>query len=64
MAVKVVGTAKDKVRRVTCLNCASKLEFLNSDVQQRDYKDMAGVTDTTYWIVCPQCKETITVSAR
>ena len=62
MAIKVVGKDKKKIRKVTCNNCSSILEFTNSDIKGRTYKDISQVTETVYYIVCPDCRKQIEVN--
>lgn len=64
MAVKIIEEGPDPSvkKRVICRNCGCKLEYVPHDVNSRNYKDIDGGTDTSYWIVCPKCKEDISVS--
>lgn len=55
MMAKIIGKDDSKVRRVTCHNCASRLEFTNSEVDTRTYIDYGGGSDTLYYIICPNC---------
>ncbi len=58
--VKVVGQAPEAVKNITCTNCASKLEYTQSEVKVYHGTDYGGGPDGKEWIGCPQCgKEVI-----
>ncbi len=58
--VRKVGKDKKLYKKVTCKNCATKLEYLPKDVQFKSYSCMCE-TEIVSWIVCPQCKAHVTV---
>ena len=61
MAVKKVGQDKKKIRKATCNNCASKLEFLTKDVKFQGLSDMCESAGGYNYIVCPECKQQVKV---
>ncbi len=61
MAVRKVGDDAEAVKRVTCRNCGSILEYLPRDVQSKTSRDYSGVADTDYWVDCPECGKRVTV---
>ena len=58
---KVVGKSKKMVKKVTCRNCASIIEYTQREVQSRTYSDYGGGTDSFSYITCPECKEDVEV---
>lgn len=63
MTVKVIGIDVQVVRRTTCPDCASILEFTNLDVQSGQYSCMGDI-DTWYWITCPTCSKRVEVGRK
>ena len=58
--VQVVGKDNSVVKRVTCRNCGSILEYSAHEVKRRDGKDYTGGADGCEYIGCPNCgKEAI-----
>lgn len=55
MTVRVVGVDPTKVMQVSCGHCASRLEYTNSDVQKRIYRDYTGSADEVRYVKCPAC---------
>lgn len=60
MAIRKVGKDKTLIKKVTCKNCAIKLEYLQRDMLYRDpvslpNDDVSGY----YYILCPECKQEI-----
>jgi hypothetical protein len=54
------GPHKSVVKQVICRNCGATLEYTPKDVQHKTYCVM-GESDTCSFIVCPQCKNSVTV---
>ena len=52
---KVVGRDESAVKRITCKNCASILEYTLSEVQEYSGIDYSGGPDGCEWVVCPNC---------
>ena len=59
--VKIVGKDESKVRRCSCPNCASVLEFVNNEVQSFVDHDYGGGSDTVHYIICSACSKQIKV---
>lgn len=62
--VQVVGKDESEVRRVTCRNCASVLQYVNAEVKDERHYDYGGGSDIYYYITCPCCNKNVTVSSR
>lgn len=60
--VQVIGKDESIYRKTTCTGCASILKYEKRDVKQQSYSDYSGVSDTYYWITCPECDEKVYVS--
>ena len=52
---KVVGRDEKAVKRITCLNCASILEYTPSEAVTKRGGDYSGDTWTYKIINCPTC---------
>jgi len=61
--IKVIGKDDSVVKRVTCRNCSSILEYTPYDTQKRIHKDISGCTDIDTYIVCPTCMYEVTISS-
>lgn len=61
MAIRIVGKDQDKVRHVSCGNCASILEYTLKDTYTRVISDYGGGSDTYRFLNCPCCDEQISV---
>lgn len=59
--VTVVGKDISAVKRVTCRGCASVLEYIASEVQRREGRDISGCADGKEWIACPTCGSEVTI---
>lgn len=53
--VKVVGRDETAVKRVTCRDCASMLEYCLYEVKSRKVSDYGGGSDGMEWVDCPNC---------
>lgn len=53
--VQIIGKDSSRVKRTTCGNCTSILEYVPQEVQKRPYRDWDGSMDSENWIVCPCC---------
>lgn len=62
MAPKKVGVDRKAIKRVTCKNCGSILEYFPKDVKIKSYSCM-GELDTYSCITCPECKASVTVKS-
>ena len=62
MSVVVIGKNNNLVRETSCRNCASRLEFVRNDVQNRTQRDYTGFADTFYFIRCPVCHSEVHVN--
>lgn len=54
--VKVIGKDESAVKRTTCRNCATILEYTPSDVRELwSGQDISGGADGAKGFNCPQC---------
>lgn len=53
--VTVVGIDPSKVKKKSCNNCASVLEYTESEIKRVDGKDYSGGADGYTYITCPKC---------
>lgn len=53
--VKVVAESPEAVKQATCLNCAARLEYTQSEVKRHDSVNVCGGLDTRKWLNCPRC---------
>lgn len=60
--VQVVGKDSTVVKRITCRNCSSILEYVPSEVQTQVSEDYGGGTDVLKYINCPCCTQKVTIS--
>lgn len=60
MAIVVVGKDTSAVKRKTCYNCASLLEYVPSDTEQYNFSDYTG-PDWQKAIICPTCQKVLRV---
>jgi uncharacterized protein with PIN domain len=58
--VRVVGIDKEKIKKITCNECASKLEFVESEVESRSYS-CCGKSESGRFITCPKCQSWIEI---
>jgi len=61
--VQVVGNDQQAVKRATCKNCATILEYTPSEVQEYHGKDYSGGADGKEWINCPRCGKQVILRA-
>ncbi len=61
--VQVVGKDTSVVKRVTCRNCSSVLEYVPGEVKSRSGKDYSGGPDGKEWIDCPCCGKEVTLKS-
>ena len=62
MVAKVVGKAPEHVKRVTCRNCASIIEYTLADTEVRTTPDYTGDCESYRSLICPACQSRISVS--
>lgn len=60
--VTVVGKDPSVIKRVTCHNCSSILEYTQNEVRRATSKDYTGCVDVYKVINCPRCYTCISVS--
>lgn len=53
--VKVVGRDESAVKRITCRDCASVLEYTKKEVRSYHGTDYGGGPDGQEWVDCPNC---------
>ena len=61
--VQVVGKDAVGVKRVTCRNCSSVLEYIPAEVKSRSGRDYSGGPDGKEWIDCPCCGKEVTLKS-
>lgn len=63
MAIKIISTKPDKnvVKRCTCSNCGSLLEYTPNDVTYKNYKDYDGSSYRYAEFNCPNCSKLIQI---
>ena len=63
MTVKVIAKKPDPsvVKRIVCRNCGAKLEYVPKDVTRHSYTDYGGGNNVDEYIICPKCKERVTI---
>lgn len=59
--VQIVGKDLSKVKKVTCGNCASVLEYVQSEVVESKSYDYTGGYDIVHHIKCPGCHKDVRV---
>jgi RNase P subunit RPR2 len=59
--VKIIGTDENHIKRVSCKKCASKLEYVQSEVKSFTHYDYGGGSDECYYITCPKCDNNVYV---
>jgi len=52
---KVVGKDNAAVKRVTCRECASIIEYTQHEVKSVHGTDYGGGPDGMEWVDCPNC---------
>lgn len=60
--IKVIGENPDIVKKVTCSNCSSILEYLPVDVIESIHTDYSGCKDLYKFINCPACSKDVNVN--
>lgn len=60
--VQVVGKDPSMMHQVTCRNCASILQFTQSEVKVVVETDYTGGKERVYTITCPDCEDKISVT--
>jgi RNase P subunit RPR2 len=58
----IVGTDQSAMKRVTCRNCASIIEYTEADIRLVSYRDYDGTMDTDKRLRCPACGNEFNVS--
>ena len=62
MAIKIIEERDpEHVKRVTCRNCAVRLEYTMADTRKKSSTDYTGSTDYYTVLDCPNCKKTIQI---
>lgn len=61
--VKVVGKDEKAIKRITCKNCASILEYTQSETKRGKFNvDWTGDGDDKDYIDCPTCNDRVVTS--
>lgn len=61
MTITIVGDDENKKRRATCGYCSAILEYTQADTKTYIVRDYSGCSETYRRIICPRCKEPLTV---
>jgi RNase P subunit RPR2 len=61
--INIVGKDTSLIKRVTCKNCASILEYLPIDLKEKTNSDYDGGRYTIKCITCPSCYSQIVISS-
>lgn len=59
--VEVVGIDQTLFRECSCIGCARRLRYNNSEIMEMRHTDYTGCTDVIHYIVCPVCLKHISV---
>lgn len=59
--VKIVGRDESAVKRVTCRDCASILEYCLYEVKSRNVSDYGGGSEVYKFILCASCNSEVAV---
>lgn len=58
---KIVGKSDEYVKRVTCWNCSSIVEYTKSECEYHKHSfDYTGSYEVAYGIKCPCCNTILT----
>lgn len=58
--VKIIGKSTQYVKRITCKNCSTELEYTNNDVRNLwSGTDYGGGPDGADGFDCPACSERV-----
>ena len=60
--VQIVGKDQRLVKRATCRNCASILEYTPNEARKRWYTDISQCREEIREITCPGCGQDLQVS--
>jgi hypothetical protein len=58
---KVIGKDNKFVKQVSCKNCASILEYTESEVEKGKSYDYGGGCDPYKYINCPYCSKKVII---
>ena len=61
--VKLVGQDQSQVKRVTCKNCASVLEYTVSEIEKHEGRDCTGESDEYEHVKFPSCNSKVILRA-
>lgn len=61
MAITVVGKNPAMVKRCTCRNCASDLEYTVADTRCDYSTDYTGGRENYRYLICPACSARVIV---
>jgi len=59
--INIIGKDDSLLKKVTCQNCASILEYLPVDIEEKHLICIDGSRTTTRYITCPCCKKEIII---
>jgi ribosomal protein S27E len=59
--VQVVGKDTGAIKRCTCKNCGSILDYTQNEVESRGGKDYGGYNWYEEYIRCPTCQSHVVV---
>jgi hypothetical protein len=54
---------RKRINKVSCENCAAKLEYVPNDVKEYNGRDYGGGPDGCKWIDCPKCGKKVVLES-
>lgn len=63
MAVKVIARKRIGAKKIHCDECGATLSYLPVDIKKYEGTDYSGGPDGRWWIVCPDCKNKVTLKS-
>lgn len=61
--VKVIGLDQSEVKRITCKNCASILEYTQNEVLITSGTDYGGGSCGSHFLNCPTCSKKVIIKS-
>lgn len=60
---RIIKKGKRKEKKVVCHECGTTVGYFKEEVKEYSGTDYGGGPDGRTWIVCPHCKEDITLTS-
>jgi uncharacterized protein with PIN domain len=61
--VRIIGEAPEAMKITVCRNCATRLEYTQSEVKEYHGVDYSGGPDGREWIDCPKCHKEVVLKS-